>query len=334
MKKAVGFLILFLLLSPAISLAGERTVEVTVLFSLNATEGSKNVKLWIPYPVSDEYQTVSDVRVEGNHTKSGVYKEKEYGNTVLYAEWTKPIAERKLTFSFKVIRKEASKKDFPAKEGRLNKNKFPRYLKGTSLAPIKGTVKETAEAIVKDKKTLLSKARAIYDYMIDNWQRCPNVPGCGTGNVLMLLDKKKGKCADIHSVYVALARSVGIPAREVFGIRIPAGKEGDMTKAQHCWAEFYMPGYGWVSVDPSDVLKIVLAKKIKKDDAKEYREYYFGAVDESRVAYGMGRDLTLNPQQRAGKLNYFMYPYAEVNGNALDYLKPEDFRYTISYREL
>lgn len=139
-------------------------------------------------------------------------------------------------------RKEVLKKDFPQREARLDNNKFSKYLRGTNLAPIYGTVKEITEKITKDKKTILSKARALYDYIVNNWERNPDVPGCGLGNVLTLLDTKKGKCADIHSVYVALAKSIGIPSREILGISIPKAKEGDMTKAKHCWAEFYLPG--------------------------------------------------------------------------------------------
>jgi transglutaminase-like putative cysteine protease len=133
---------------------------------------------------------------------------------------------------------------------------------------------------------------------------------------------------------VALARSVGVPSREIFGIRIPNGKEGDMTKAQHCWAEFFLPGYGWVPIDPSDVRKIMLEKKLNLGEEKVFREYYFGAVDESRISYGIGRDLILNPPQKNGKLNYFMYPYAEADGKALDDLFGFNLGYTITFKEL
>ena len=81
-----------------------------------------------------------------------------------------------------------------------------------------------------------------------------------------------------------------------------------MTKAQHCWADWYSPGYGWVVVDPADVRKAILEKKIPLEQSKPIREYYFGAVDESRIAIGTGRDLVLNPSQSGEPLNYFMEP--------------------------
>ncbi len=314
--------------------AKERRAEVVFKISLKAPENSREVRLWVPYPVSDENQTIEDVRIGGNYSSHGIYKEKEFGNSTLYAEWNSLTTDRVLTYTFKVKRKEVIRKDFPGNEASFNKEGFERYLTSTSLSPTSGKVKETAENITKDKKTTLAKARAIYDWIVDNMYRDPQIKGCGIGEVERLLESLGGKCGDIHSVYVALARSVGVPSREIFGIRIPAGKEGDMTKSQHCWAEFYLPGYGWVPIDAADVRKIMLEKKLNLGEEKEFREYYFGAVDESRIAYGMGRDLILTPPQKDGRLNYFMYPYAEANGKALDDLFGFNLGYTITFKEL
>jgi transglutaminase-like putative cysteine protease len=313
--------------------AKERRAEVIFKINLKTPENCKDVRLWIPYPVSDENQTVEDVKIDGNYSSHGIYKEKEFGNSILYAEWKNPAKDRILTYAFKVKRKEVIRKDFPENEPSFNKAEFERYLTPTSLSPTSGKVKETAENITGDKKIILTKARAIYDWIVDNMYRDPQIKGCGIGEVERLLESLGGKCGDIHSVYVALARSVGVPSREIFGIRIPNGKEGDMTKAQHCWAEFYLPGYGWVPIDPADVRKIMLEKNLKLGEEKEFREYYFGAIDESRIAYGMGRDLILTPPQKDGRLNYFMYPYAEGDGKALDDLFGFNLGYTITFKE-
>ncbi len=315
------------------SQARERKAEVIFRINLKAPDNSKEVRLWIPYPVSDENQTIEDVRIDGNYSLHGIYREKDFGNSILYAGWNDPTKDRVLTYTFKVKRKELLKNDFSRNELPLNKKEFERYLTSTSLSPTSGKVKETAENITRDKKTILAKARAIYDWIVDNMYRDPQIKGCGIGDVEKLLESLGGKCGDIHSVYVALARSVGVPSREVFGIRIPGGKGGDMTKAQHCWAEFYLPGYGWVPVDAADVRKIMLEKNLRLGQEKEFREYYFGAVDESRIAYGTGRDLILAPPQKDRRLNYFMYPYAEADGKALDDLFGFNLGYTITFKE-
>ena len=99
---------------------------------------------------------------------------------------------------------------------------------------------------------------------------------------------------------------------------MPKDKEGDITKFQHCWAEFYLPGYGWVVVDPADVLKFKLEKNPTPEELKAKREYFFGAVDESRIALNSGEHIMLNPAQSGGPFLYFMYPYAEVDGKPLN----------------
>jgi transglutaminase-like putative cysteine protease len=131
-----------------------------------------------------------------------------------------------------------------------------------------------------------------------------------------------------------MARSVGVPAREIFGIRI--AKEGDITGAFHCRGEFYLPGYGWVPVDPSDVRKFMLNNDCDLDDpdAISVRDYYFGAQTETYIDFYSGRDVILIPEQESGPLNYLMYPYAEVGGKTLDWFAQEDLTYTVTFKEL
>jgi transglutaminase-like putative cysteine protease len=226
-------------------------------------------------------------------------------------------------------------RDYPPSELPFSKSEFRKELAPTRLADLEGPEKELAEKITAGKNTHREKAMAIYDWTVENMSRDPDTKGCGLGDVDTLVRTLGGKCGDIHSVYTALARASGVPAREVFGIRLPSGREGEMTKAQHCWAEWYSPGYGWVVVDPADVRKAILEKKITLEQAKPLREYYFGAVDESRIAVGTGRDLLLNPPQAGEPLNYFMYPYAEADGRPLNEdLYGFNIGYTIRYREL
>lgn len=332
----VLFLSLLFIFIPLLSFAKERQGEVTLQFNLNAPVDAKNVRLWIPYPVSDENQDIWDIKISGNFSSSGVYREGKNGIMSLYAEWGIPSKDRTLTYTFKVKRKEVVKKDFPKKELPFSKEEFKEYLKATSLGPTTGKVKEYADKITKGKKTNIEKARAIYEWIVYNMHRDPNIKGCGLGEVDKLLVSMGGKCGDIHSVFVSLSRSAGVPAREIYGIRMAKGKEGDITKAQHCWAEFYMPGYGWVPVDPSDVLKAMLEKKTTdRNQVKDLISYFFGAVDENRIAYHTGRDITLNPPQKGGKLNYFMYPYAEADGKTLNEdLFGFNIGYKISFKEL
>lgn len=322
-----------LVVSP--SFAKERTGQVTIEVNLNSPAEAKDVKLWIPYPLSDGNQDITDAAIKGNYSQAGVYREPKSGNAVLYAEWKGPVQERKLIYALQVTRREQSTMTFPEQELAFSPAEFRPYLEGSPSLPLTPKVRERALVVTKGKKTVLAKARAIYDWIVENMYRDPNVKGCGFGEVERLLEARGGKCADIHSVFVALARAAGVPAREVFGIRMPKGKSGDMTKSQHCWAEFYLPGTGWVVVDAADVRKYILEQQSDLAQAKPVREYYFGRVDENRIAFGTGRDIVLNPPQSKSPLNYFMYPYAEADGKPLgEDLYGFDIGYKISFTEL
>lgn len=336
MRYTAPVLILFLCALPLMSHAApkEKTGTVTVDVRLTAPPDAKHVRLWIPYPLSDENQDVSAVQITGNHAYAAVGTEPKGGAGVLYAEWRGPAAERKLTYSFRITRREVDRTPFPKKEVAYSPDEFGAYLESSPSLPLSPKVVSTAKTITKGRKTVLAKARAIYDWIVENMHRDPNVKGCGYGDVERLLETKGGKCADIHSVFVALARAAGVPSREVFGIRLPKTPQGDITRWQHCWAEFYLPGHGWVVVDPADVRKYILEQKCDLEAARPVREYYFGSVDENRAAYGTGRDIILNPAQAARPLNYFMYPYAEADGKPLsEDLYGFDIGYTITFAE-
>ncbi len=337
MKKTILlFAVLFCLAMPlTASAAQQASGTITMEFDLSDQPAGKEAKLWIPYPLSDENQVITNISVSGDYAESAVYSDTKYSTPMLYALWDKDAASRKLVFTFHATRNEVVKKDFPAKEDAWDPADYSMYLNPTSLGPIDGVVKALSDKIVDGKVTVYDKAKAIYDWICENMHRDPDTVGCGPGDVCSLLAKPGGKCTDIHSVFIALARAAGIPAREIFGIR--QGKEDvvDITTWQHCWAEFFLPGYGWVPVDPADVLKMMLTHDLKLGDKKtqEYREYFWGAWDQYRVQIAVGRDLELNPAQQGKPLNTFGYPYAEVGGEVLDWYKPETFKYTITYKK-
>jgi len=307
---------------------GKMTFDVTI----RTNDSSKTVRLWVPYPVSNENQKIENITIYGNYNYSGIYREGEHGNMILYAEWYEPEGFPNLNFSFDVWRSEMVMKNFPDEEGSLPVD-IEEYLLPTSLSPTAGIVKEIADEVVEGKSTILAKATAIYDYVVEHGERDPNQNFCGNGDVCILLQSLRGKCVDFSSVFVGLSRSVGVPSREILGTRIY--KDGDITGAYHCRGEFYLPNYGWVPIDPSDVAKLMLKEDLTIDDSKvvEARDYFFGAQTETYIDLSTGRDIILNPEQSAGPLNYFMYPYAEVNDEPLDFISQEYLKYTVTFEE-
>ncbi|MBI5655476.1 MAG: transglutaminase domain-containing protein [Geobacter sp.] len=304
-------------------------------FDLSDKSATAETELWLPYPVSDRDQTITDVKITGDYATSAVYADAAYSTPMLYARWDKGTASRKLTFSFKAERKEVIRRDFPSKEAAWDSADYTQYLSATKSAPIDGEVWIQALKITAGKRTVREKAKAIYDWTCENTYRDPNTKGCGAGDACAMLKNPGGKCADIHTLFVALARAAGVPAREVFGIRMGKKEREVITTLQHCWAEFYLPGYGWVPVDAADVRKAMLTENLKLEDAKtaEYRDYFWGSIDPYRVKLSVGRDLTLNPPQPGGPLNYFMYPFARTGDKILDWLDPASFKYSITYTD-
>jgi transglutaminase-like putative cysteine protease len=334
MRLKVIFLVLFLLFITNQSLAKERQGIVTFNIILNTEKASEKARLWLPYPLSDEFQSIENVKVNGNHSYSAIYREPESEVVYLYAEWDRNSKEKSLIMSFYARAEERI-------ENNLRDKNLPvpveieKYLEADKWAPTDGIVKEIADKITNGKTGILEKSRAVYDWVVENTYRDPNIKGCGLGIVEQTLAERGGKCADISSVYVALARAAGVPARDVFGLRLGKEPEQDISSGFNCWAEFYLPGTGWVQVNPADVRKIMLKKKLSINQAKSYREYYFGAVDEYRIVLERGaRGIVFNPKQDAEPLNYFMYPYAEIDGEPLDYFDPKNFGYSIQFKEI
>lgn len=313
--------------------SGSNSGRVVMEFNLSKQSQGQEANLWIPYPVSDDLQTISNVRISGDFENAAVYTDNVNRTPMLHVVWKKDVKTRIVSLSFDASRKEIAKTDFPAKEAAWDPADYALYLAPTRLGPIDGIVGELAEKIVKGKTTVLDKARAIYDWTVENTYRNPKTIGCGEGDVCYLLSDPGGKCADISSIYVALARSAGVPTREVFGIRLGKIDGQEITTWQHCWAEFYLPGYGWVPVDPADVRKAMLKESLTLEDEKtqQYRDYFWGGLDAHRIRLSEGRDLTLAPPQQGETVNYLMYPFAQIGEETLDWLDPVNFNYQITY---
>lgn len=337
MKHFVTLIVIaFVMISPfPVMAASESSGTITMEIDLSDHPADQEAKLWMAYPLSDQNQLVTNISISGDYAESAFYSDQKYSTPILYARWPEGSNSRKLVLTFDVTRQEVVRKDFPEQEAAWDPADYALYLAPTSLGPIDGVVKELADKIVGQKTTVYDKAKAIYDWTCENMYRDPETIGCGPGDVCALLLQPGGKCTDIHSVFVALCRAAGVPAREVFGIRQGKKVVQDISTWQHCWAEFYLPGYGWVPVDPADVRKMMLTHDIKIDDPKtqEYREYFWGGWDAYRVKLAVGRDLLLNPPQAGKPLNTFGYPYAEIGGKPLDWLDPTTFKYTITYRQ-
>ena len=237
----------------------------------------------------------------------------------------------------------------PGKPRKMDPADADYFLRSTKLLPTDGIVKETALEITKGANTDVDKARAIYQWIVDNTSRNPKTRGCGIGDIRFMLESKDlgGKCADLNALYVGLARAAGLPARDVYGIRVAKSDLGykslgasseKITKAQHCRAEVYLSDYGWVPVDPADVRKVVLEeppgnRPLDDDMVKAARTRLFGSWEMNWMAYNFAHDVTL-PGSTGAPVGFLMYPQAETAQGRLDCLDADAFKYEITAQEI
>ncbi len=317
---------------PKISMSKAKVEKVKLVYTAKLPY-QENVRLWVPVPMNTSYQSLVSLEIRGNYSLAKLTKDPVYSAPILYLEFShRNEKEVEVRFNVEFWDREVDLKKLPSNNGAIPPE-VSFYLRPTKHIPTDGIVKEYADRITKGKKTDYDKVRAIYDWVVDNTFRDPKVMGCGTGDVKAMLESGYfgGKCTDINSIFVALCRASGIPAREIFGIRVKtsvlskgiSGVTDDATKAQHCRAEFWLGQ--WVPADPADVRKFILEEKI--DDMKDprlkvVREFMFGGWDVHWVAFNYARDFQLEPSLSSGEdINEFMYPIAEVSGRMIDKYK-------------
>lgn len=332
-RSAFGLLVAAGLLLAVACPAAERAGTVSFAIDIQAPPRAKVVKLWFPYPTSSPHQAITDLKFSGNYSSVSFAREASSGALYLYTEWVGPMRKRTLSVTFHARARERRAAKLAETRDPVPEEARPYLEPDSGIVAGDPTVASLARDITAGKRGYLARARAVYDWVVENTRRDPDVPGCGLGLIEATLASRSGKCADISSVFVALARAAGVPAREVFGLRLGRPGEKDITGGHHCWAEFYLPGAGWIPVDPADVLKITLVNNLGRAGEKPYRDYYFGAVDEYRIVLERGGRGLVFAEGNTQKVNYFMYPYAEADGRPLDYCRPKAFRYAISFRE-
>jgi transglutaminase-like putative cysteine protease len=327
---------------------GWRTFEVTLRVEVLQPEGATRV--WLPLPSVQEKDWIRPMGNlwRGNAATVQVMRDPAYGADMLYAEWPAgetPVVEVTSRIAARDRAVDLSRAGSATPLSRASRR---LYTRATKLLPTDGIVRKTALDITRGARSDQDKARAIYEWIVDNTFRNPKTRGCGLGDIRFMLETGdlSGKCADLNALYVGLARAAGLPARDVYGIRIAdsrfgyrsLGKSGDISKAQHCRAEVWLSGHGWVPVDPADVRKVALEEQpgglgLTDEKVVDVRKRLFGSWEMNWLAYNTAHDLTL-PGSRNVTVPFLMYPQGETASGLLDSLDPKRFSYRIASREI
>lgn len=275
-------------------------------FTVKNLPAGDRVRVWIPAAHSDGFQEVKTISANGDLPLKKTH-ESRFGNEMYYAETAKAKdAELHFEVVYDVVRRERLTLGVARPhlaEVKLNDRERKEDLAADKLVPVTGLPADLAVKVTEGKSAPLEKARAIYDYVFTTMRYDKTGTGWGRGDVLYACDAKKGNCTDFHSLFMAMARSQGIPTRFEIGFPLPPDKRSAEIAGYHCWADFFEAQHGWIPVDISEAWK-----------HQEKRDYFFGAHDVNRVQFTMGRDLELSPKQDGAPLNYFVYPYVEVAG--------------------
>lgn len=326
-----------------------RGFELTTRIELANPKGATT--LWLPIPsVDSDWQRSLESTWTGNAASARITADADYGARMLRAEFAEGVAPV-IELTSRIQAQDRATDWSGASAVREDAATLKRWLAATELMPTGGIVRKTAVEVTKGADTDLEKVRRLYDWVVANTYREPKVRGCGVGDIQAMLETGNmgGKCGDINALFVGLCRSVGVPARDVYGIRlVPSafgyrelgGNPAKLQGAQHCRAEVFLKDHGWVAMDPADVGKVMRLetgewiKDVANPVVAPVKKALFGGWEGNWLAYNMAHDVTLPGAKAGGKLGFFMYPQAENANGRYDALAPDDFKYTITAREL
>lgn len=268
--------------------------EFEFVYRVTLPEINGDARLWIPMAKTDAFQSVT--REETSvPMKWQTIHDRDYDNDICVLHPQPGDSGKTIELRYRVVRKEkaayAASGDNPA-----------RYLRPERLVPINQTFKTLAEQATAGKTGDLDRGKALYDHVLNRMRYDKSGIGWGRGDAVYACDARTGNCSDFHAYFIALARSIRIPARFAIGATIPAGKKEGLIEGYHCWAEFFADGK-WIPVDISEAWK-----------NPELAGYYFGHNPANRFELTKGRDLIVDPAPQSGPINFLVYPLLEING--------------------
>ena len=328
---------------------GWRRFDVVTTVTLKNAQGASTV--WLPVPSLDtSWQRSLGESWTGNAREVRMASDGRYGARILVARFDAGTAQPTLQLTSQVETANRAV-DWQARDASpADAGDLRQWTRPTELLPTDGIVRKVARQITLGARTDREKAQRIYDWVLVSTYREPKVRGCGTGDIRTMLETNAmgGKCADLNGLFVGLCRAAGIPARDVYGIRLApsafgyrelGGNPANLKGAQHCRAEVWLAGSGWVAMDPADVAKVMRQETPEwiKDAGHPIvapvRKALFGAWEGNWMGYNTAHDVAL-PGAKQPKLGFLMYPQAETAAGPVDPLDPDAFAYTIAAREV
>lgn len=283
----------------------ERTIRLVEVTRVNVASRAQVLRVWLPMLADDNFQKVQLVKLKA----LGPYRltwDPQFGNRLTFLELKNLSPQAvEIRVHYRIQRRE--------QRGAYAPDSSPTSLdrQPQGLVAITDEIREIARAQTLGLSSAFEKARALYAYVYSHMRYDKTGHGWGRGDSVYACRVGKGNCTDFHSLFIALARASGIPARFRMGLALPAQTKGRL-EGYHCWADFYIPKKGWIPVDISEAWK-------HPDKA----DYYFGNVDANRILMSSGREIILSPAQAGPPLNYLAGAYAELDGRPVENITVE-----------
>jgi len=325
-----------------------RTFDLTTRVDIAKPQGV--TKVWLPIPsVNTDWQT-SQTSSFSSNGKALVTSDARDGVRMLYVEFADSVAQPFVELTSRVQTQSRAVNWANKVAVSEDRASLQAHLAATALLPTDGIVRETALQAIQGARSDVEKAQRIFDWVVTNTYREPKTLGCGEGDIKTMLETGNlgGKCADLNAVFVGLCRSVGLPARDVYGLRLApsafgykelGGNSAKLQGAQHCRAEVFLKNHGWVAMDPADVAKVMRQetpewiKSTQHPLVAPVNKALFGAWEGNWMAFNTAHDVNL-PHASGARLGFFMYPVAETAAGRLDSYSPDSFKYQISAKEI
>ena len=325
-----------------------RTFEVTT--RVDVLQAERATQVWLPVPsVDSDWQRSIDNSWSSNGA-ARMESDRRYGARLLHITFAPGEKKPWVEYSSRIQTRNRAVDWAARRPATEDAASLAFWTRPTALLPTDGIVRKTALEATRGAKTDVEKARAIYDWVVANTWREPTVRGCGEGDIKTMLETGNlgGKCADLNAVFVGLCRAVGLPARDVYGLRLApsafgykelSGNPASLKGAQHCRAEVWLRDHGWVAMDPADVAKVMRLetpqwiKNTTDPVVAPVHRALFGGWEGNWLAWNMAHDLSL-PGAQGPRLGFLMYPVCETADERLDSYAPDAFKYQITAREL
>jgi len=224
-------------------------IELNILSGMEIIPESRDyqvdyVKARLSFFPEDDFQQ----KVIKFETNPDVLKE----DKILEFRWNEPD-EKKLSFSVSSeIETENKLKEITKKVGFPLKNldeEYVKYTKPTENIDLNGDMIRIASGLAEGEDDLYVITHKIAEWVSQNIEYDIKY-GTSTEKSSWILKNRVGTCDEFASLFIALCRSLGIPARYVSGVAYSNIPELEGF-GNHAWAEVYFPDYGWVPFDPT-----------------------------------------------------------------------------------